>query len=53
MQLGAYDIYEAAAKWADPEWPALTFREILTKAFRDNLIDRLDHPLLKSLNGEV
>jgi hypothetical protein len=53
MGLGAYDIFEASAQWADPEWPDLTFREILRLAFRDRTVDSENHPLLKSLRGEV
>lgn len=47
--LGAYDVACATTKLADPEWPSLAFAEILQIAFRDNLVDRLDHPLVKRL----
>ena len=47
--LGAYDIACATAKLPDPEWPDLSFAEILRIAFRDNLVDSLDHPLVKRL----
>jgi hypothetical protein len=53
MSLGAYEIFEAASTIADPEWPELSFQELLRIAFRDRLIDRLDHPVIKRLRGLV
>jgi hypothetical protein len=52
MALGAYEIFEAKSSIADPEWPTLGFSELLKIAFRDRLVDRLDHPVLKRLRGE-
>ena len=34
-----------------PTWPDLSFQELLRIAFRDRLIDRLDHPVVKLLRG--
>jgi hypothetical protein len=51
MQLGAYEIFEAASTIADPEWPELSFQELLRIAFRDRLVDRLDHAVIKRLRG--
>jgi hypothetical protein len=51
MDLGAYVPYEAAGSIPDPEWPAVSFRELLRIAFRDRLVDRLDHPVIKRLRG--
>ena len=42
---------EAADTIPDPEWPTLSFQELLRIAFRDRLIDRLDHPVIKRLRG--
>jgi hypothetical protein len=53
MSLGAYEIFEAAASIPDPEWPALPFQELLRIAFKDKLVDRLDHPVVKRLRGLV
>jgi hypothetical protein len=54
MSLGAYEISEAAASIPDPEWPdLLPFQELLRIAFRDKLVDRLDHPAVKRLRGLV
>ena len=51
--LGAYEIYEAAAPWGDPEWPDVQFKDLLKIAFKDRLIDTADHPVLKRLRGEA
>ena len=47
-------MYEARIpehQFDDPEWPDLTYKEILRKAFKDKLIDSLEHPVLKKLRG--
>jgi hypothetical protein len=46
-----YDIFEAASTIADPTWPDLTFQELVRIAFRDRLVSRLDHPVIKRLRG--
>jgi hypothetical protein len=53
MDLGAYEMYEAGSLMADPVWPELSFQEILRIAFRDRIIDRIDHPVVKRLRGEA
>jgi hypothetical protein len=52
MQLGAYDVAEALGQFPDPNWPDLPFREVLKIAFKDKLIQSLDHPVLRKLRGE-
>jgi hypothetical protein len=37
---------------AEPQWPDLPFRDLLKIAFRDFVIDRHDHPVLRRLRGE-
>lgn len=51
MDIGAYDIFKAASTMAEPEWPELTYWELIKIAFRDHLIDRIDHPVIKRLRG--
>jgi hypothetical protein len=51
MSLGAYEIIAAPTK-SEPEWPEATFNELLRIAFRDRLVDRLDHPVIKRLRGD-
>jgi hypothetical protein len=52
QQLGAYTVCYAEHA-SDPEWPEFSMRELLRVAFRDYYINRLDHPILRQLRGEV
>jgi hypothetical protein len=53
MSLRAYEIFlaENQKQIPDPEWPELSFQELIRIAFRDRLIDRSDHPVIKRLRG--
>jgi hypothetical protein len=53
MSLGAYDVYESKAGIPEPEWPEITFQEILRLAFKDRFIRSLDHPVVRRLQGEI
>ena len=53
MNLGAYVIFQAASVISDPEWPQLGVWELIKIAFRDHLVDRIDHPVIKRLRGQV
>jgi hypothetical protein len=53
MSLGAYEIAEAAGNLPDPEWPEQSMRELLAIAFKGRIIDGVDHPVMKKLNGEI
>lgn len=53
MSLGGYDVVAAGAELSDPQWPDLSFTEILRIAFRDRFIDDPDHVVLKKLRGEL
>lgn len=53
MHLGAYEVFEATANLPDPEWPQLSFKEILRLAFKDRFINTPDHPVIRKLRGEV
>jgi hypothetical protein len=37
----------------EPEWPDLPLRELLKLAFKNFVINNLDHPVLKRLRGDV
>jgi hypothetical protein len=52
---GFYEIWPAPAgiKIEEPTWPELTFWELVKIAFKDRLIDRPDHPVIKRLRGEI
>jgi hypothetical protein len=53
MALGAYEISEAIGLLSEPIWPDLPFEEILRLAFRDHMIQSLDHSLVKRLLGAL
>jgi hypothetical protein len=52
--LGAYEIHEAVNQSADPEWPAdVGFWDLIKIAFRDHIIQDLNHPVVKRLRGLI
>lgn len=53
IQLGAYEVIEAANVQDDPQYPEKTFQELLEIAFRDRNIADVSHPVLKRLRGEI
>jgi hypothetical protein len=53
MALGAYEISEAIGNLSEPVWPEMSFQEILRIAFRDRIVQSLDHPLVQRLRGAV
>jgi hypothetical protein len=53
MSLGAYEITTAIGPIPDPTWPELSFNELLRIAFRDRIVNDLDHPVIKRLTGQV
>lgn len=53
MGAGLYDTFEASGDLADPQWPELTFHELLRLCFKDRFIKSADHIVLKQLRGEA
>jgi hypothetical protein len=53
MGLGAYDVAVASGQVAEPEWPGITFQQIIKVAFRDKMISEWSHPVLRRLRGEA
>lgn len=53
MSLGAYDVFEATGNLPDPDWPDMTFPNLLKTAFRERFIQSLDHPAIKRLRGAI
>jgi hypothetical protein len=51
MSLGAYEMFEAAGTIPDPNWPELSFQELIRIGFRDRLVDSLDHSVIDRLRG--
>jgi hypothetical protein len=37
----------------EPEWPELSFQEILKIGFGDYQINNLDHPVIQRLRGKI
>lgn len=50
---GAYDVDVATGNIPDPVWPEQSMTELLKLAFRDKLIDRMDHPVIQRLRGAI
>jgi hypothetical protein len=50
---GAYKAETAAGIADDPRWPDHDIAKLLEIAFRDRVIESMDHPVLKRLRGEV
>lgn len=53
MSGGYYDVHSATGSLTEPEWPELSLQEIVRIAFRDKFIDSPDHPVLRTLRGEI
>jgi len=53
--LGAYDITEAVSQLPVPVWPEepVSMVKAIEIAFKNNVIDSIDHPVLKRLRGEL
>ncbi len=53
MSAGSYAVFEATGNLPAPEWPELTFQELLKIAFKTRFIESMDHPFLREMRGEV
>jgi hypothetical protein len=51
MSLGAYDVTRAENTLSEPEWPTENFWALIRIAFRDHLIQSMDHPVIRRLRG--
>jgi hypothetical protein len=51
LNLGAYQFTTELNGIADPTWPQIAFPEVLRIAFRDRIIDSVEHPVVKRLRG--
>jgi hypothetical protein len=52
-ELGAHKMSRAKGELGDPQWPDKSFRDLIAIAYRNNLIDRADHPVIRELAGEI
>ena len=46
-----YRIFEALGTYNEPKWPELSMPEILRISFQDRIIDSIDHPVIRRLQG--
>lgn len=54
MSTSTYLAHVAPATIPEPDWPdGLSMESLLRLAFKDRVIDSIDHPLLKRLRGEI
>jgi hypothetical protein len=51
--LGGYQEVKARGNLDEPKWPDKTFAELLRIAFEGRIIDRIDHPVIRELNGDL
>ena len=51
LAAGCYEIAVAEAVATEPQWPNLSFQDLLRIAFKDRLITSLNHPVVKRLRG--
>ena len=49
--LGANEITAAQGLMLDPEWPEQSFQDLVRIAFRDLIIDKPDHTVIRRLRG--
>jgi hypothetical protein len=52
MRVRSYDIIRPKATWDEPSWPELTFDQMIEQAFTDSVINSLDHPVIRALQGD-
>jgi hypothetical protein len=48
-----YDVFEAIGALPEPEWPDVSFAELLKIAFGGRFIRSADHPVVRRLRGDV
>lgn len=53
MSAGMYDTHMATGAIPEPVWPDLNLQKVLELAFKGRFVTTLDHPVLKTLRGEV
>jgi hypothetical protein len=52
MSLGGYETWVAEGTTVEPEWPSLSFQQLVEIACKDgHLVNSFDHPVIKRLRG--
>jgi hypothetical protein len=49
--IGAYEVMRATVDFGEPEWPSLSFQQIIDIAFRGKVISTLEDPVVLKLRG--
>jgi hypothetical protein len=52
QEASSYFAVKAFGDLGQPQWLDLTFRDLIFKAFRVYIIDSLEHPVIREINGE-
>ena len=53
QEAGGYDISQAAANIGEPEFPDMSFADMVKIAFQGRIVDRADHPVILKLRGAL
>ena len=53
LSLGAYEVFKAQGELPEPEWPNLSFPEMIQIAFKNNYISDYDHVVIQRLQGKI
>ena len=53
MSLGSYEVFTATGELPEPDWPDLSFQEIMDIAFKGKFITDLDHAAIRRLRGAL
>ncbi len=53
MSAGSYAVFEATGNLPEPEWPELSFQDMLRLAFKLRFIDSMEHAFVQDLMGHV
>lgn len=53
MSIGGYDAHVAIGQLPEPEWPDMTFEQLMEIAFRGRIVESEEHPLIRQLLGEI
>ena len=54
MRIQAYEIFVAASDTlAEPQWPDTSLEELVYIAFRERIIDDFNHPVIRTLKGQI
>jgi hypothetical protein len=51
---GGYSLTTAQGSWEEPKWAEISFsfRDLVEKAFKGQVVDRPDHSVIQKLFGE-